>query len=100
MNEIFGYNTENLKKMTDDLNQQIGVFKQNIEMIYHAICTTLNKSDCWQGESYQSFKNYAMMYKDKNLDPLIQEINRLIRDLENTALQMEANTSKNINLFN
>ena len=70
-----------------------------MEVIYHHIETTLNSSDYWQGESYEQFKNYATTYKNKQLDPFIQEINHLLADLENTASVMEANTNKNLNLF-
>lgn len=99
MNETFGYNTENLKKMIDDLRNQMGIFKQSVEEMFHGIDTTLNSSEYWQGQSYEQFKSTSTSYKVKTLDPLIQEINGLLTDLENTATLMDANTNKNLNLF-
>lgn len=100
MNETIGYNTDNLKKMVDDLRNQMLIFRQSVDGIFHSIDHTLNSSDYWQGETYLQFKNMADSYKEKTLEPLVQEIQTLLAELDNTAVSMDANTNKNLSLFN
>lgn len=91
------YNWGEIERIAGVLSESAGTLTTELAAIHAEVTGTMKQS--WSGPSWDAFETYYNNYKSNTIDPLANEINTWVKNLETLAQQAQATQSSNTGLF-